>query len=74
MVAAILSAQAFPNLSIVGDEWLSLFAYPLSGGFKAWSLLPARCVSPMIKMESRLNPSLGKLLGFRLIFAIEKHA
>ena len=74
MVAAILSAQAFPNLSIVGEEWLSLFAYSLSGGFKAWSLLPARWVTPMIKLENRLAPVLGKLLGFRLLFTVEKRA
>lgn len=66
--------EAFPNLSIVGEEWLSLFAYPLSGGFKAWSLLPARWVTPMIKLENRLAPVLGKLLGFRLLFTVEKRA
>jgi hypothetical protein len=31
-----------PSLRVRRVEWLSLFAYPLSGGFQPWSLCPGR--------------------------------
>jgi SAM-dependent methyltransferase len=62
----------FPSLRIIKTELLSLFAYPLSGGFKKWSLIPQRLVSPMLKLEDRLKPVLGRLLAFRLLAVVVK--
>lgn len=62
----------FPNLRITKTELLSLFAYPLSGGFKKWSLIPQRLVSPVLRLEARLNPVLGRLLAFRLLAIVTK--
>ena len=35
-----------PSLRVTRVGWLSLFAYPLSGGFQNWSLMPAALVRP----------------------------
>lgn len=64
--------REIPNLRIVNYRWYSLFAYPLSGGFQRWSLLPRRLVKPLLRFEAYLLPLLGPLAGFRLITTIEK--
>jgi SAM-dependent methyltransferase len=53
-------------------DWLSLFAYPLSGGFKSWSLLPYKWVHTILKIEEKLLPFLGSLMAFRLMVVLEK--
>jgi SAM-dependent methyltransferase len=60
------------SLRIVENRWLSLFAYPLSGGFKAWSLIPAVWVGPLLKLEEWLLPYLGKMIAFRIMVVLEK--
>ena len=65
-------AEIFPELELVENRKISLFAYPLSGGFKSWSLLPARLVRPMLAMESMLLPLVGWLMAFRHMVVIEK--
>jgi len=52
-------------------DWLSLFAYPLSGGFKSWSLIPNICVKPLLNIEEKLLPLLGGLMAFRLMVVLE---
>jgi hypothetical protein len=51
-----------------------LFAYPLSGGFKPWSLIPQALVRPVLALEDALLPVLGPVMGFRLLIVIEKQA
>jgi SAM-dependent methyltransferase len=53
-------------------DWLSLFAYPLSGGFKSWSLMPKKIVRIVLKIEEKLLPLLGGLMAFRLFVVLEK--
>lgn len=64
--------EMFPSLSIVEARWFSFLVYPLSGGFKPWSLVPAKAAGPLLKFESFLERPLGRLFGFRLLLAIEK--
>jgi SAM-dependent methyltransferase len=61
-----------PDLLIVSTERLSLWAYPLSGGFQPWTLLPARLAQPLLRLESKLNRWLGWLAGFRLMVVAER--
>jgi SAM-dependent methyltransferase len=65
--------QIVPAFKVVSSEWLSLFAYPLSGGFKSWCLWPATLVGPTLKLEQAFMPILGPVLGFRLMTVLEKH-
>ena len=64
--------RTVPELKVVATEWLSLFVYPLSGGFKPWSLWPASLVGPALKAEQGLLPVLGPLLAFRTMIVLEK--
>jgi hypothetical protein len=66
--------QAFPGLRLHEAKLLSLFAYPLSGGFKKWSLLPLGLVPTLIRIEDFLLPWLGPLMAFRIVVAIEKRS
>jgi SAM-dependent methyltransferase len=67
-------AHRVPDLRLVVRQYLSLFAYPLSGGFRPWSLMPSRMVGPVLRAEARLSPALGRLLGFRLMLVYERSA
>src|SRR5579871_5569574 len=42
-----------PSLFVRSVNWLSLVAYPLSGGFKEWSLMPAGLVGPALAIERK---------------------
>ncbi|MEK6208830.1 MAG: methyltransferase domain-containing protein [Pseudomonadota bacterium] len=64
--------SAFPQLSIVKIDRLSYIAYPLSGGFRSWSLIPAAMVDKLLAIEQVLAPILGPLMAFRLFVAIQK--
>jgi len=63
---------AFPEFTIKRVRWLSLFAYPLSGGFQPWCLIPHALVRPLLRLEDLLAPLLGRLFGFRLLTVVEK--
>jgi SAM-dependent methyltransferase len=67
-----LFLAAVKGFKINSSDWLSLFAYPLSGGFKSWSLLPCKWVPTILKIEERLLPFLGNFMAFRLMVVLEK--
>ena len=62
----------FPNLRVTVNQRLGLFAYPLSGGFRSWSLVPASIVPGVLALERLLLPVLGPLMAFRMLGVIEK--
>lgn len=61
-----------PGLRVRCAEHLSLLAYPLSGGFRRWNLLPAPLVAPALALEARLAPRAGRVAGFRLLLVLER--
>ena len=63
--------QTVPGLSVCEVKLFGLFAYPLSGGFRSWSMLPVSLVGPLLSLEERLLPFLGPLMAFRLLGVIE---
>jgi SAM-dependent methyltransferase len=65
-------ASQHPNLQLRQRRWLSLFAYPLSGGFRPWSAMPATLAPALLGLERVLLPVLGPLMGFRLFAVLEK--
>ncbi len=65
-------AASRSSLRVVDAHWLSLFVYPLTGGFKAWSLMPASWVKPLLRVEEMLLPLLGRWMAFRLLVVLEK--
>ncbi len=64
--------QANTSFRVVSTKWLSLVAYPLTGGFKRWSLIPSSWVAPLLRLEEILLPALGGLMAFRLMVVLEK--
>lgn len=64
--------QAFPQFRICETTRLGLFAYPLSGGFRPWSLIPASAVGGLLRLEGRLLPFLGALMAFRMLVVLER--
>ncbi|MBF0186317.1 MAG: class I SAM-dependent methyltransferase [Magnetococcales bacterium] len=63
-----------PGLSVLEVRRHSLFAYPLSGGFRPWSLIPSAIVPTVLALESRVMPLLGRLMAFRMVIILEKQA
>ena len=64
--------HAYPEFQVSVRRRLSLLAYPLSGGFKTWCLVPRRAVVPLLAIEDRLERWLGPLMGFRLLVALTR--
>ncbi len=67
-----LFLAAVKGFTINSSDWLSLFAYPLSGGFKSWSLLPYKWVHAVLKIEEKILPFFGSMMAFRLMVVLEK--
>jgi SAM-dependent methyltransferase len=63
---------AFAEFEVAERTWLSFLAYPLSGGYQPWSLIPLWMVRPLLGLESLLEPLLGHLFGFRLFLVLRK--
>jgi SAM-dependent methyltransferase len=63
-----------PELRIAWVDWFSLAAYPLSGGFKPWSLIGAGAARRLLRLERAIEPVLGRLAAFRMLLMIEKAA
>jgi SAM-dependent methyltransferase len=64
--------RAVPDLRISTIERMSFLAYPLSGGYRAWTLLPASLVRPLTRIEDWVAPALGRLAAFRLFAVLER--
>ena len=64
--------QLVPSLDVKTTKWLSLFAYPLSGGFKRWSLISVGAARQLLRVEDRIERVLGPLCGFRLMAVLER--
>jgi SAM-dependent methyltransferase len=64
--------QLFPDLRLTRVEWFSLAAYPLSGGFKPWSLLGAGMARRLMRIERAIEPALGRFVAFRMMLTVEK--
>jgi SAM-dependent methyltransferase len=64
--------QAVPLLRVRSVEWLSLFAYPLSGGFQSWSLMPTALVRSMLAFEQKVPEPVRRLIAFRMMVVVER--
>jgi hypothetical protein len=62
----------FPEFKFLRVRWFSFLAYPLSGGFRKWSLLPHRVGRVVLKWERMFEKKFGRLFGFRIMIVLEK--
>lgn len=60
------------SLRVRKVEWHSLLAYPLSGGFQSWNLVPASLVRPILAVERGLPGGLKRFFGFRMTIVLER--
>lgn len=65
-------ARAVPGLAVERIEWFSFLAYPLSGGFQPWSLLPKAVARPLLELEWMARGWLGRLAAFRLLAVVRR--
>jgi SAM-dependent methyltransferase len=63
---------AFPHFILTKSEWLSLFAYPMSGGLRPWSLLSASAARRLLAMEDRVPEWLRRRLAFRVMLVMRR--
>jgi len=61
-----------PGLKLRNVEWFSFLAYPLSGGFKPWSLISEPMARRLLSFEKLLERPLGRIFGFRVLIVFEK--
>lgn len=61
-----------PSLRVTRVEWLSLFVYPLSGGFQNWSLMPAALVRPMLAIEEKIPEIIRRQIAFRMMVVLDR--
>ncbi len=64
--------ETVPGMSITEYKWIGSLAYPLSGGFQNWSLVPAIMVRPVLTLESLIDSILGRWRAFRLLVTLER--
>jgi SAM-dependent methyltransferase len=64
--------EQISHLRIVSARWLSLIAYPLTGGFKSWTLVTAKLARWILRLEERLLPRVGAWAAFRLFVVLER--
>ena len=64
--------RLFPALRIARVDWFSLAAYPLSGGFKPWSLIGVGGARRLLQIERAIEPALGRFTAFRMMLVVEK--
>ena len=64
--------KKMPKPRIADVTWFSFAVYPLSGGFKSWSLVNGAMARLGLAVERRLEAALGRVAGFRMMLVIEK--
>ena len=64
--------KIFSKLLIRSTQLISLFAYPLSGGFRWWGLLPCKLIPPLLRLERYLLPLVGKYMAFRMLVVVQR--
>ena len=67
-----LVEQTIPSSRVRSVDWQSLFAYPMSGGFQRWSLIPGALVAPMLAFERTVPQGVRKHLAFRMKIVLER--
>lgn len=64
--------DSFPTLRVVRRKRFAWLAYPLSGGFRPWSLVPERALKTLLTIEEKLAPYVAWFSAFRLLIVLER--
>lgn len=63
---------ALRHLKLVKTQWFSFVTWPLSGGFKRWSLISAPWAERILRLERRFEPIVGRFIAFRVMLTMDK--
>jgi SAM-dependent methyltransferase len=64
--------QTIASLRVQSVKWLSLLAYPLSGGFQSWSLMPITLIKPLLALEERIPQIIQRHIAFRMLIILAR--
>jgi SAM-dependent methyltransferase len=64
--------KVVPSFRVRRVKWLSLFAYPMSGGLRRWSLIPAALVRSMLALEDQVPEIVRRQIAFRMMVVLER--
>ena len=64
--------STFPSFAVKRCQRLSILVYPLTGGFRPWTLVHHAMVLPLLKLEEVLLPLLAPFMAFRLLVVLER--
>ena len=64
---------AVPGMRVRKYQWIGSLAYPLSGGFQQWCLVPQWFTRPILAMESFVDLMFGRWLAFRILIVLDKY-
>jgi len=53
-------------------QWLGSLAFPLSGGFQEWNLVPKPITRPVLAFEKLIDSFLGRWLAFRILLVLDR--
>jgi SAM-dependent methyltransferase len=67
-------SRTFPELKIAQVDWFSFAVYPLTGGFKPWSLISPGMATRVLRLERAVERAVGPLAAFRMMLVVEKTA
>jgi SAM-dependent methyltransferase len=67
-----LVEQTIPSLRVCSVDWQSVLAYPMSGGFQKWTLIPGALVAAMLAFERTLPGFVRRHLAFRMMVVLER--
>lgn len=63
--------EEVPEFQQLDYSYHTLLAFPLSGAFRSWSLLPSWAVQPVLSIERLLLPFIGRFFSFRLLISLK---
>jgi SAM-dependent methyltransferase len=64
--------RLLPDLRVTRVAWFSFISYPLTGGFRRWSLISARVAARLLSLEKAVEARAGRHLACRMLIVIEK--
>jgi SAM-dependent methyltransferase len=70
--ACRLVENEVPSIRVRSVQWFSLFAYPMSGGFQRWSLMPAALVRSVLAFEEKVPQAVRRQIAFRMMVVLER--
>ena len=65
-------SDRWPELNLISLDFSDFLVYPMTGGFSHRSLLPARWMGSLMKIEDKLLGVLGRFLGIRILVVMQK--